>query len=314
MFCKAPGNDKTLFLIEKSLIKSSVCGYIIEIIKNSRKNHTFPIILWHNIIGRKGKEIDMKQKNSTITITFYVVAVLLLLCFAFMTWNVFYSVKMTMDQYSMGFSDVWDQMWQSIVSMFMSQSLPLLVFAFICYGIGYIINLLPEVKTTEPIAAEVKEVKAEQAVDTKDEAVEAEITVKESEAVEAEEKAEPETKPVEEASAEEVSAEANEAVKAEEKAETETAADPKEAVVETEAATDDKAVETPAQEPVKEEAAAEEAKAATETEVKAETKSEPKKETKKKPAAKKNTGNKTNKKTNTKPKAVKTENKDKAKA
>ena len=169
----------------------------------------------------------MNQKNSTITITFYVVAVLLLLCFAFMTWNVFYSVKMTMDQYSMGFSDVWDQMWQSIVSMFMSQSLPLLVFAFICYGIGYIINLLPEVKTTEAIAAEVKEAKAEKTVDTKDEAVEAEIAVKEGEAVEAEETAEPEAKPVEEAGAEAVSAETIDSVNAEENSEAEKPADTK---------------------------------------------------------------------------------------
>ena len=85
--------------------------------------------------------MNMKQKKaSSIVITFYVISVLLLLVFIFMSWLVYDSIKLTMDQYSMGFGDIWGEMWQSIVNMFMTQSLPWLVYAIITYGIGCILN------------------------------------------------------------------------------------------------------------------------------------------------------------------------------
>lgn len=87
----------------------------------------------------------MKQKKaSSIVITFYVISVLLLLVFMFMTWLVYDSIKLTMDQYSMSFTDIWGEMWQSIINMFMTQSLPWLVYAIITYGIGCIINKVEE--------------------------------------------------------------------------------------------------------------------------------------------------------------------------
>ncbi len=85
--------------------------------------------------------MNMKQKKaSSLVITFYVISVLLLLVFIFMTWLVYDSIKMTMDQYSMSFGDLWGEMWQSIVNMFASQSFPWLVYAIITYGIGCILN------------------------------------------------------------------------------------------------------------------------------------------------------------------------------
>lgn len=95
---------------------------------------------------------DTKQKTSSIAITFYVLAVLLLLVFAFMAWYTFDSVKEAMNQYGVSFSEFWGEMWKSIMSMFVTQSLPYLVYAFISYGIGYMLNeisLLRHGETTQ---------------------------------------------------------------------------------------------------------------------------------------------------------------------
>ena len=264
----------------------------------------------------------MKQKKSTITITFYVVAVLLLLCFAFMTWNVFYSVKMTMDQYSMSFSDVWGQMWQSIVSMFMGQSLPLLVYAFICYGLGYMISFFPESKQSETKEAKVETVA--KVIDTKAVAVDAENTVNVNEEIKSEEtvetvsdsdgeKAEEPKPSTEEAvnvdNAEMIELQPVEVAvveepKAEETKEEEPKAEDKEETIA--APESDTAINAEANEPV--EVVQEEVKEAV-----AEEKAEAKKEAKKKPATKKNSANKGSKKTNNKAKASKTDNKSKGK-
>ncbi len=83
---------------------------------------------------------DTKQKTASLTITFYVFAVILLLIFAFMSWFIFDSIKAAMTQYGMSFSEFWGEMWQNVINMFATQSFPFLVYAFICYGIGYLIN------------------------------------------------------------------------------------------------------------------------------------------------------------------------------
>ncbi len=112
-----------------------------------------------------------KQKTSSVTITFYVLAVLLVLVFAFMLWYIFDSIKEAMTQYGMSFSEFWGEMWQSVVNMFVTQSLPFLVYAFISYGIGYVINELT-LQHTESVQnadakAESKEAAAMEQTDTK---------------------------------------------------------------------------------------------------------------------------------------------------
>ncbi len=102
---------------------------------------------------------NTKQKTSSMTITFYVLAVLLVFVFAFMSWYIFDSIKEAMTQYNMTFGEFWGEMWESIINMFVTQSLPFLVYAFICYGIGYVINELvrmrqPEVCSSVVVAQE----------------------------------------------------------------------------------------------------------------------------------------------------------------
>ena len=60
---------------------------------------------------------DTKQKTASLTITFYVFAVILLLIFAFMSWFIFDSIKAAMTQYGMSFSEFWGEMWQNVINM-----------------------------------------------------------------------------------------------------------------------------------------------------------------------------------------------------
>lgn len=79
-----------------------------------------------------------KQKNSSIAITFYVIAVLMLIVMAFEIYLTQKSLASQMESYGITFADEW----QTIIFgyYFSAQNLLPLTAALMCYGIGHIIN------------------------------------------------------------------------------------------------------------------------------------------------------------------------------
>lgn len=83
-----------------------------------------------------------KQKTSSLAITFYVFSVLMLLALLFNAYTTYNSVKETMEYNNFSYAD----MWQPVLSSYLSYCLLPFVGAIVTYGIGCILNKMQMVQ------------------------------------------------------------------------------------------------------------------------------------------------------------------------
>ena len=76
-----------------------------------------------------------KNKTSGVAITFYVIAVVLLVAFAFNIYNTYQTIQEYLTSYQMVFSDAWEM----FVSSYLQACLPAFVGAVLCYGVATIL-------------------------------------------------------------------------------------------------------------------------------------------------------------------------------